>query len=183
MFSVAGASLFLPFLPLLPKQILLANILTDLPELAIASDRVDNKALEKPHRWNISFIRRFMLVFGAVSSVFDYLTFGLLLWVFDAGAQEFQTAWFIESVASASLIVLIIRTQGPSYKSKPGNYLLLGTVAVTLIVLYLPFSPIAHLIGFTPLPVLLMLPIGGIILLYIIATELIKKWFYRVNKI
>jgi Mg2+-importing ATPase len=79
--------------------------------------------------------------------------------------------------------VLIIRTQGPSYKSKPGNYLLLGTVAVTLIVLYLPFSPIAHLIGFTPLPVLLMLPIGGIILLYIIATELIKKWFYRVNKI
>ena len=103
--------------------------------------------------------------------------------MFDAGAKEFQTAWFIESVISASLIVLIIRTQGAFYKSTPGKYLLLATVAVEVVVLYLPFSPVALVLGFTPLPVQLLLPIGGIILVYIIAAELIKKWFYRFNKI
>lgn len=180
MFSVAGASLFLPFLPLLPKQILLANILTDLPELAIAADRVDAEAVQRPHRWNISFIRRFMLVFGLLSSAFDFLTFGVLLWI-GAGESEFQTAWFVESVESAALIVLIVRTKGLSYKSKPGNYLSLATAVILLLVLFIPFSPFARVLGFASLPFSLMTTVAGIVVTYAVFAELMKKFFYARN--
>src|SRR3984893_7521210 len=130
MFSMAGASLFLPFLPLLPTQILLTNLLTDLPEMTIATDSVDAGAIEKPRRWDIHFIRRFMVVFEIVSSLFDYLTFGVLIWLLHATPAQFRTGWFMESVVSASLIVLVVRTRKPFFKSRPGKYLLLATLVV-----------------------------------------------------
>jgi Mg2+-importing ATPase len=124
MFSMALLSLFLPFLPLLPTQVLLMNLLTDLPEMTIAGDSVDPELVSKPTRWSIGFIRKFMVVFGLVSSIFDYVTFGVLLFLLHANVGQFRTGWFIESVVSASMVVLIIRTRRPFFKSRPGRYLL-----------------------------------------------------------
>ena len=126
MFSMAGASLFLPFLPLLPKQILLTNLLTDLPEMTIATDRVDPELVEQPRRWDIKAIRSFMMTFGLVSSVFDYLTFGALADHPTCHPGQFRTGWFLESVISASLIVLVVRSRKPFFKSRPAKYLLNG---------------------------------------------------------
>ncbi len=179
MFSMAGASLFLPFLPLLPKQILLTNLLTDLPEMTIAADSVDPELVEQPRRWNIGFIRRFMLTFGLVSSVFDYLTFGALLLVLHATEDQFRTGWFMESVISASVIVLIIRSRRPFFKSIPGEYLLFATLLVVGLTLAFPFAPIGKLFGFGPLPMPFLLMLGGLVALYIIAAEVAKKAFYR----
>jgi len=120
---MAGISLFLPFLPLLPKQILLTNLLTDFPEMTIATDRVDAEMVDHPRRWDITAIRKFMITFGLVSSIFDFLTFGALLTLLNATQDQFRTGWFLESVISASLIVLVIRTRKPFFKSLPGKYL------------------------------------------------------------
>ena len=179
MFSVAGASLFLPFLPLLPKQILLINFLTDFPEMAIAGDNVDEIYLQKPHRWDVGFIRRFMLVFGPLSSVFDYLTFALLLWVMKSSQAQFQTGWFVESILSAMLVVFAVRTRLPMLKSRPGRWMIIATLIVAGAVLVLPYSPVAGPLGFTPLPPLYLVLIAVIILLYLVSAELVKKWFYR----
>src|ERR1043166_8175228 len=130
MFSMAGVSLFLPFLPLLPKQILLTNLMTDFPEMTIATDNVDSEMMEQPRRWNIQFIRNFMILFGLVSSVFDYLTFGALLLLLHAPPGQFPPGLFLESVISASLIVLIVRTRRPFFKSKPGKHLLRATLLI-----------------------------------------------------
>ncbi len=121
MFSMAGASLFLPFLPLLAKQILLNNFLSDFPAMGIASDSVDEDMVERPHRWNIRFIRDFMIIFGLVSSVFDYLTFGMLLFVVRASPEQFRTGWFIESLLTELVIALVVRTRGPFFRSRPGH--------------------------------------------------------------
>ncbi|MGO8881471.1 MAG: magnesium-translocating P-type ATPase [Desulfomonilaceae bacterium] len=177
MFSMAGASLFLPFLPLLPKQILLTNLMTDFPEMAIATDNVDSEMVEQPRRWDIKFIRKFMLAFGLLSSVFDYLTFGCLLLI-NATVDQFRTGWFIESVVSASLIVLVIRSRKPFFKSKPGKYLLLATLLIGAITLFLPFSPLAGLLEFQPLPFSFLLMLGAILIGYIVSTELLKRVFY-----
>ena len=178
MFSVAGASLFLPFLPLLPKQILLINFLTDFPEMTIAGDNVDDTYVNQPHRWDVSFIRRFMVVFGLLSSVFDYLTFGILMWVFHASEVHFRTGWFVESVLSAMLVVFVIRTQMPFYRSRPSRLMIVMTALSALVVLALPYSPLANLLGFAPLPANLLIAIFGIILMYFFSTELVKRWFY-----
>ena len=180
MFSMAGASLFLPFLPLLPVQILLTNLLTDLPAMAIASDNVEPAAIEHPAKWNLPFIRRFMLAFGLLSSVFDYLSFGLLLWVFHAHEGLFQTGWFVESVLSASLVVLVVRTRRVFYRSQPGAWLLRATVLVALLVLALPvIGPVARVFGFVPLPLALYGAILGVVGGYVLAAEGLKQWFYR----
>jgi len=179
MFSMAGASLFLPFLPLLPKQILLTNLLTDFPEMAIATDRVDDSSIAKPHRWDIRFIQRFMLVFGLLSSVFDYLTFAVLLFFMKAGEKEFQTGWFVESVVSATLIVLVVRTKLPFLKSLPGKYLSIATLLIVITVLGLPFLPIAGLFGFTRLPWNFYVWMILIVAAYIGSAEILKHWFYR----
>ena len=179
MFSMAGASLFLPFLPLLPKQILLMNMLTDLPEMAIAADRVDPEMVSSPRRWNIAYIRKFMLLFGALSSVFDYLTFGLLIWIWGRDDSDiFRTAWFVESVISASLIVLVIRSRRPFFQSRPATPLLWGTLAVVLATLILPFTFMAGRLGFVPLPWLAMVLIGVLVALYVGSAELMKRVFY-----
>ncbi len=179
MFSMAGASLFLSFLPLLPKQVLLTNLMTDLPSMAISSDNVDEEWILKPRSWDIKFIKRFMVSFGLLSSIFDYITFGVLLFVFHAAEQEFHTGWFIESVVSATFIVLVVRTQKTFVKSRPGKYLLLATLFVIFFALALPYLPFAGLLGFVPLPFIFYPVLLAIVALYILFAELMKKWFYK----
>jgi len=179
MFSMAGASLFLPFLPLLPKQVLLTNLLTDLPEMTIATDNVDEEMVSVPRRWDIRFIRRFMVTFGLISSIFDYLTFGALLLLAQAGAGQFRTGWFIESVVSASLTVLVIRTRRPFFQARPGRHLLSATVLVVVGAVVLPYSPAASYLGFDPLPLLLLGMVAAIVALYVSTAEVAKHAFYR----
>jgi len=182
MFSMAGASLFLPFLPMLPSQILLTNLLTDFPEMTIATDSVDREWVEKPRRWDIKFIRNFMTTFGPVSSIFDFLTFGVLLLILHAQPDSFRTGWFLESVVSASLIVLVIRTRRPFFESRPGKYLLAATLLIAAVTLVLPFSPLGGLFEFRPLPVSFFIALGAIMILYIVAAEIAKRIFYRKSK-
>jgi len=179
MFSMAGASLFLPFLPLLPKQILLTNLLTDLPEMAIATERVDSEFVQRPRHWDIKFIRKFMITFGIVSSFFDYLTFAALLFLLHANVAHFRTGWFMESVISASLIVLIIRTRQSFIKSKPSVSLWVATMAVVLATLLLPYTPVKFLFGFTSMPVEFLVVLAAILVLYILSAEATKRFFYR----
>jgi len=179
MFSMAGASLFLPFLPLLPKQILFMNLLTDFPQMAIATDKVDAIAVDKPHRWNIKFIKRFMITFGLLSCVFDYLTFGVLLFLMKEDEKIFQTGWFVESVISATLIVLVVRTRLAFFKSLPGKYLSIATSIIVLFVLLLPLMPFAGLFGFVKLPLSFYGWMLLIVAVYVFSAEKLKKWFYR----
>ena len=187
MFSVAGASLFLPFLPMLPKQILLINFLTDFPEFTIAGDHVDQMMLDKPRRWDIAFIRRFMLVFGLLSSVFDYLTFGALLILpklitlpANTNAQAlFHTTWFTESILSATLVVFALRTRLPFFKSLPSQLMVIVTVIVGLITLVLPYTPLAGPLEFVPMPLIYLIGVLIIVILYFLSAEAIKQMFYR----
>lgn len=181
MFSMAGASLFLPFLPLLTKQILLMNLLTDLPEMTIASDSVDPEMIEKPRRWDIKFIRKFMLIFGSISSIFDFATFGVLLLLLHANIEHFRTGWFMESVISASVIVLVVRTRRLFWQSRPGKYLLATTLMVVAITLAFPFLPINKLFGFDPIPAPFFAALFVIMALYILLAEIAKKLFYSVR--
>ncbi|HEX9332062.1 MAG TPA: HAD-IC family P-type ATPase, partial [Anaerolineales bacterium] len=178
MFSMAGASLFLPFLPLLAKQILLNNFLSDFPAITIASDNVDREYVESPHRWNVKFIRNFMIVFGLVSSMFDFLTFGLLLWILHSSPEQFRTGWFIESLLTELLVALIVRTRRPFYQSKPGHWLWISTLIVALVTFVIPYLPVNGLLGFVPLPAGVMFLLLGITILYVIATEIAKRIFY-----
>ena len=183
MFSMAGISLVLPFLPLLPKQILLTNLMTDFPEMTIGTDSVDPEMIDYPRRWNIKAIKKFMITFGIVSSVFDFITFGALLFVLKAGEIQFRTGWFLESVLSASLIVLVIRSRKPFLKSKPGKYLLIATMAVFITTILILISPLGTIFGFTALSLPYFLIIALIISLYIFTTEMVKKVFYKLVKI
>lgn len=179
MFSMAGASIFLPFLPLLPGQILLNNLMTDLPEMTIATDSVDSELVERPRRWNISFIRRFMVVFGILSSVFDYLTFGALLLLLHADAAMFRTGWFIESVMSASLVVLVIRSRRLFFSSRPSPSLLIMTLAVSAAAMAIPFTPLGMPLQFISPPLSFIAIMLLIVVLYILSAEIVKKVFYR----
>lgn len=179
MFSMAGASLFLPFLPLLPKQILLTNLLTDLPEMTIATDAVDEELLARPRRWDIGFIRRFMIVFGLLSSCFDYLTFFLLFFVLGASPGVFRTGWFQESVISASLIVLVVRSRRAFFRSRPSPHLALATLGVVLATVLLPYLPPAAAFRFEPPPPRFLLALAGVVALYVAAAEGAKRRFYR----
>lgn len=181
MFSMAGASLFLPFLPLLPKQILLTNLLTDFPEMTIASDNVDADMVKQPRRWDIKFIRRFMITFGMVSSLFDFLTFGVLL-LLQVPEAQFRTAWFLESVVSAAMIVFVVRSSKPCFKSRPGQYLAASTLAIVAVTLALPYTPIARFAGFQPLPSPVLGYLAIIVALYFTTGEIAKGIFYRLVK-
>ena len=179
MFSMAGASLFLSFLPLLPRQILLTNLMTDFPETTIGTDNVDNEMVERPRRWNVTFIRNFMIVFGILSSIFDYLAFGVLLFVLQTPMTLFRTGWFVESVISASLIVLVIRSRGPFLKSSPGKYLLITTLVIVGVTLVLPFTLLGELFGFAPIPISVVSMMVTIVMLYLISGEVVKRTFYK----
>jgi P-type Mg2+ transporter len=179
MFSMAGASFLLPYLPLLPVQILLTNLMTDFPEMTIATDRVDADMVDHPRRWDIRAIRKFMLTFGLVSSVFDFLTFGALLFILDATKEQFRTGWFLESIVSASLIVLVIRSRKPFFKSRPSKYLLLATLLTVVATVALPYTPLGAIFGFARVPLSFLLVTALIVALYVISTEIVKAVFYK----
>ena len=179
MFSMAGASLFLKFLPMLPTQIMLTNFMTDVPEMTISSDNVDQEWIQAPRRWDIKFIRRFMVVFGLANSACDYITFGLLLYVLHSSPVQFRTGWFIENVVTAALIVLVVRTRRPFWKSRPGKWLVLATLASVTIVLTMPYTPIAKALGLEPLPPIFLAMLAGVTVFYVIVAETAKFFFYR----
>ena len=178
MFSMAGASIFLSFLPMLAPQILLNNFLSDIPATTIASDNVDPETVVKPHRWNTRFIRNYMVLFGLVSSIFDFLAFGTLLFIFRASPDEFRTGWFIESLLTELVIALVVRTRHLFFRSRPGTLLLVSSLVFIGITLLIPYLPFISVFGFVPLPVPLMLGMLGLTALYVLATELAKKYFY-----
>jgi Mg2+-importing ATPase len=180
MFSAAGASVFLSFLPMLPSQILLNNLLYNTGQLAIPTDRVDPEALARPAAWDMKFIRRFMTVFGPVSSIFDFLTFWVMLSILHAGHTEFRTGWFVESIATQTLVVYVIRTRRvPFFKSRPSTAMLLVPTGAALVGAVLPYTGLAHLLGFTPLPTTFFLLLFGMVVVYLVLVELAKTRFYR----
>ncbi|MGA1837950.1 magnesium-translocating P-type ATPase [Herbiconiux sp. 11R-BC] len=179
MFSASVASVVLSFLPMLPGQILLNNLLYDTGQMAIPTDRVDPEQLERPSRWDISFIRRFMLVFGSISSIFDFATFALMLLVLNAGIGEFRAGWFIESIATQTLIVFAIRTRRvPFFRSRPSFALIAAAVGVVVVGAWLPFSPLSGFLGFTPIPAAFFLALVGMIVVYLVIVEFAKKLFF-----
>ncbi|MCP1506682.1 Mg2+-importing ATPase [Pseudomonas marginalis] len=179
MISMALASLVLPFLPMLAKQILLNNFLSDIPSMGIASDNVDREWENTPHRWNISEIRNFMVVFGLVSSLFDVLTFAALYLLAEKGAEVFRSGWFVESLLTQLLTIFIVRTYRPFYQSRPATLLLLSAAAIGLLAVGLPYSPIASWFGLVPLPLPILLTVLAISLVYMGAAEWVKRLFYR----
>jgi P-type Mg2+ transporter len=182
MFSAAGASLFLSFLPMLPSQILLNNLLYDTGQLAIPTDRADPETLARPAAWDIGFVRRFMIVFGPVSSIFDFLTFFVLLQVLHAGHAEFRSGWFVESLATQTLVVFVIRTKRvPFFHSRPSLPMLITPPTCALIGAALPFTPLAGFLGFASLPVSFFLVLLGMIATYLLLVEIAKRRFYAVQ--
>ncbi|MBC3803184.1 magnesium-translocating P-type ATPase [Acetobacterium fimetarium] len=179
MFSMAGASLFLPFLPLLPKQILLINFISDFPALMISTDSVDPEMVETPHRWDIRFIRNFMFTFGLISSVFDYLCFAVLLFGFNAQEELFQSGWFVLSILTELLMLMVARTQRPFYKSKPAPILLYSTIGAGILTVILPYLPLRNILDFITIPPLTLLALFGLAILYLITTEIAKYFFFR----
>jgi Mg2+-importing ATPase len=179
MVSMAVASLFLPFLPLLAGQILLNNFLSDIPAVGIAGDSVDSELVARPRRWDMRFIGRFMVEFGFLSSLFDLLTFGALLLLFAAPPELFRTGWFVESLLTELVIALVVRTRRPLLRSRPGTVLLASSLAVAALTVALPYLPHAGLLGFTPLPLPLVATLIGITFLYVLAAEAAKTRFYR----
>jgi Mg2+-importing ATPase len=178
MVSMAVSSLFLPFLPLLAGQILLNNFLSDIPAVGLADDAVDPELVARPRRWDIGFIGRFMVEFGALSSLFDMLTFLILLRMFRAPAEVFQTAWFVESLLTELVIALVVRTRRKFYRSRPGRLLFWSTVVLAGLTLLVPYAPFLRVLGFVPLPALLLWILLGIVVLYVAGAELLKRSFY-----
>ncbi|MBZ9676177.1 magnesium-translocating P-type ATPase [Mesorhizobium sp. ES1-1] len=178
MTSMAVASLFLPFLPLLAAQILLNNFLSDVPSLAIATDNVDADQLRRPHHWDIRFVRRFMVSFGLVSSLFDFATFAFLLFFAHATAAAFQTGWFVESLLTELAIVLIVRTHRAFWTSRPSPLLAWLTLGIGIVAIMIPYLPFAALFGFVPLPLPVLAGLVAITTLYLLASELTKRWFF-----
>jgi len=182
MFSAAGAALFLPFLPMLPIQVLLNNLLYDFSELAIPTDNVDEEYLESPKRLDVSYIRNFMVFFGPLSSIFDFLTFYVLIVAFDALHHEtlFQTAWFVESLATQTLVIFAIRTRrSPFWKSRPGRLLIISSLIMVAFAILLPFTPIGELFQFTVPPAQFFMYLAVFIVAYLAMVEVMKRWFYR----
>ena len=181
MFSMAGASLFLNFLPLLPKQILLTNLMTDFPSLQIASDSVDEEWLKHPVKWDMKFIKKFMILFGIISSVFDYITFAVLLFIFKANEETFHTGWMFESIISAMVVMLIVRTARPVFASKPSRKLLVAIAGVALALVLIIYSPVNIYLGLISLPIMLLVALLGVSLIYALTAEILKKSFYKHN--
>jgi Mg2+-importing ATPase len=180
MFSVAGGSLFLPFLPMLPIQILLNNLLYDLSQSAIPTDNVDQEYIEKPKRWDVSFIRKFMIFLGPISSIFDFLTFFLMLLVFNATEPLFQTAWFVESLLTQTFVIFVIRTRKtPFYKSRPSRLLLFSSLCIVGFASIVPFTPLGALFGFVEPPLTFFIVLAVLICAYLILVEIVKRWFYK----
>jgi Mg2+-importing ATPase len=182
MFSVTVAAAFLPFLPMLPFQILLNNLLYDTSQMAIPTDLVDEEQLARPSHWDIGFIRRFMFRFGPISSLFDFATFAVMLWGFHATAPEFRSGWFVESLATQTLIVFVIRTRRvPFLRSRPSRPLLVSVISVVVVGALIPQSPLHEALGFAPLPVAFFAVLVGFVVAYLVCVEVAKYFFYRVQ--
>jgi len=180
MFSAALASTFLSFLPMLPSQILLNNLLYDSSQMTIPTDLVDDEMLARPSHWDLHFIRRFMLFFGPISSVFDFITFAIMLRVFHAGPPLFRSGWFVESLATQTLVVFVIRTRRiPFWRSRPSRAMLLAVVTVVVIGACLPYSPFSHVLGFHPLPALFFVALIGMVVAYLTLVEFGKRLFFE----
>lgn len=179
MVSMALASLYLPFLPLTASQILLNNFISDIPAVGMADDNVDREMVERPRRWDMRFIGRFMVEFGLLSSLFDLLCFGTLLWVFHVSAEMFQTAWFVESLLTELAIALVVRTRRPFFKSRPGAVLLIATLMLAVLTPAIPYLPFVGAVGFVPIPAAVLGTLILITIAYVGAAELTKYWFYR----
>ena len=178
MFSMAGGVLFLPFLPMLPTQILLNNLLYDLSETTIPMDRVSDAMVAQPRHWNLDIVRKFMFVFGPLSSIFDFITFGLLLWVFHVDEKLFHTGWFVESLATQVLVIFIIRTAYP-LRDPPHPALVASTLLAFVVAVALPYSPLAPWLGFVPVPAALMGALALVTITYLIAVHCVKRWFFK----
>jgi Mg2+-importing ATPase len=181
MFSMAAAVLFLPFLPMKPVQIILNNFLYDLAQITIPTDKVDATFVRKPHKWDISLIRDFMIYIGPISSIYDFATFYVLLHFFHASEEFFHTGWFVESLATQTLVVFVIRTAGNPFKSRPSLALTLTVVAVVVFAVILPFTPLAVYLGFTPLPpafllFVLIATVTYLGLVEVVKRKLLKRW-------
>ena len=184
MFSVTVAAAFLPFLPMLPFQILLNNLLYDSSQMTIPTDLVDEEQLARPSHWDISFIRRFMVRFGPISSLFDFATFAVMLWGFDATAPEFRSGWFVESLATQTLIVFVIRTRRvPFLRSRPSGPLLVSVIAVVIVGIAIPQSPLNATLGFAPLPMSFYAVLAAFVVAYLACVEAAKYLFYRVQPV
>jgi Mg2+-importing ATPase len=182
MFSAAGASLFLSFLPMLPSQILLNNLLYDVGQMAIPSDRVDPEVVARPAAWDIAFVRKFMMVFGPVSSVFDFATFFVMLVILNAGHSEFRSGWFVESLATQTLVIFVIRTRRvPFLHSRPSHLMIALPISCATVGAILPFTPIAPTLGFASLPLEFFLILLGMIAAYLVLVELVKARFYATH--
>jgi Mg2+-importing ATPase len=175
MFSMAVASLFLPFLPMLPQQILLNNFLYDLSQITIPTDIVDPTFIQKPRRWDISLIREFMVFIGPISSLFDFLTFWVLLTIFRGSEAQFHTGWFVESLATQTLVIFVIRTAGNPLRSWPSLPLTVTVLLVVLVGIVLPFSPLSGPLGFTPLPAGYLLFLVGVTGTYLLLVDVVKR--------
>jgi Mg2+-importing ATPase len=175
MFSMAAASLFLTFLPMLPTQILLNNFLYDVSQISIPSDNVDPALLHRPKRWQIGFIRQFMMIIGPISSIYDFLTFFIMLKVFHASEQLFHTGWFVESLATQTLVLFVIRTGGNPLRSRPSLPLTITTLLVVVVGIALPFTPLNLVLGFTPLPAKYFLFLLGMTVTYLMLVEVVKR--------
>ncbi|MEM7816659.1 MAG: magnesium-translocating P-type ATPase, partial [Candidatus Aenigmatarchaeota archaeon] len=180
MLSMTGASLFLPFLPMLPIQILLNNLLYDISQIAIPSDDVDGEYLLKSRPWNVSYIKKFMLTLGPVSSLFDFITFGVLLWIFKASESFFHTGWFLESLCTQTLVIHIIRTgKVPFLESKPSQFLLFTSIYIVTIGLFFPFLPWGRYFGFILPPFIYLIALFIIVGLYLFMVQVVKNWFIK----
>lgn len=180
MFSAAGASLFLSFLPMLPSQILLNNLLYDTSQLAIPTDNVDEDQLRRPSHWDISFIRRFMICFGPLSSIFDFVTFAVMLRVFHSGPAQFRSGWFVESLATQTLVIFAIRTRRvPFIHSRPSAPITAAALVIVALGAVLPTTPLAHSLGFRPLPLGFFAALAGMVVAYLCLIEVGKHFFYR----
>jgi Mg2+-importing ATPase len=180
MFSVAGASLFLPFLPMMPTQILLNNLLYDLSETTIPSDNIDKEYVETPKKMDVSMVRKFMMFFGPISSVFDFLTFFIMLLVFNATAALFQTAWFIESLSTQTFVIFVIRTRRvPFFRSRPSKLLAFSSLAIIIVAFLLPLTEVGALFGFVEPPLGFFAFLLALIVTYLVLVEITKMWFYK----
>ncbi len=179
MFSMAGASLLLPFLPMRPVQVLVNNFLYDVSEIPIPMDSVDEEFIRRPQHWDMAFVRNFMLVVGPVSSVFDFLTFYVMLHVFRANEQLFQTGWFVESLATQVLVIFVIRTRGNPLRSRPSRLLTATSLGVVTIGVLLPFTPLGRTLGFLPLPLIFFPILVAMVVTYLAGVEVVKRWFYK----
>jgi Mg2+-importing ATPase len=179
MVSMAAASLFLPFLPLSAGQILLNNFLSDVPAIGLAGDTVDPELIARPGRWNIRELGRFMIQFGILSSVFDLITFLVLLQLFHATQETFRTGWFVESLLTELVIALVVRTHRPFYQSTPGALLLWSTIILIVLTMAIPYMPFSLVSGFVPLSAALLASLAAITILYVVAAEAMKKGFYK----